>query len=310
MRNIAMLLSATLIFLSILPVTASAQGKELTFTVDGKPLKFAYGKPFTDLNGRLQVPIQQIGRALGASVTVVGDEFVLIDVPATAFDPPPNENDSSITEYRVCFYVGEKHFTIGEPGEGFRYEMDAKTTISSGLVYAPIRYVVESLGASLQWNRTANTIKISSGKYRIPLFDFEHPRGSFDKKPVPYYTVNAAWTVPKNTGINYKTFGNDPEKDYAVYVDLTTYSLNQQVHALKADLGSQLNADIAEELVESVEHTVTGYDLGSASLHRWNGKKERAIEVRKFPGSLWSVRPIIEIIIYKDIPDKYKSLLP
>jgi|GEM_PF-6667915 len=60
MRNIAMLMPATLIFLSILPVTASAQGKEHTFTVDGKPLKFAYGKPFTDLNGRLQVPIQQI----------------------------------------------------------------------------------------------------------------------------------------------------------------------------------------------------------------------------------------------------------
>jgi hypothetical protein len=262
-----------------------------------------------DAYGRIQVPVRFIAEALGVKVSSGMDfqtrkDVVVFDVPKTAADAPSTRYDLSNPKYTVMFFVRENYFTIHESGFEYKYEMDTKTMNLGGRVYTPVRYVAESLGASLKWYSATNTVEITSGN-TVPLFDFEHPHGSADKEPVPYFTEIAPFAIPQNSDIKYKKYDNDPEKDFSIYVDLSKYPYDQQSNALSTILSSLISTDIAKKVDGDIREIVKGTYVGSSAYYTLDGQPQKALEERRFPGTLWSARPIVEIIFYKQVPDDF-----
>lgn len=111
-------------------------GKQVAYTKEA-------GAPFVDDAGRTQVPFRQTMETYGCTVSWDGTEQMAIA-----------QKDGITVEV-----------PIGQPyiyRNGIKVENDTAALIQDGRTYLPIRVVLESFGAKVQWNGDTNTVVVTS----------------------------------------------------------------------------------------------------------------------------------------------------
>ncbi len=140
-RLIAVML-ALCVFLS---VGAAASIDEPEVRVNGRLVSFADVGPYTDLRGRVMVPIRFVAESLGAEVTWNGEtrtaciqkDGILMEVP-----------------------IGSRSVRVTWGGITTTLEMDTEAVLYHDRTMIPIRYVAEALGAYVDYSRRYNTVGI------------------------------------------------------------------------------------------------------------------------------------------------------
>ncbi len=132
-------LTTTLLFTS----SGFAASTGISVVADGKKITFSAAKPFKDTNGRLQVPLRSIGEALGAEVT---------------WTESTQTATFKISDTVSSFTVGQKLYKVN----GTSVTMDTSVVKKNNSLYAPARFVAESLGASIRWDNATGVLTVTS----------------------------------------------------------------------------------------------------------------------------------------------------
>lgn len=139
MKNIFISLIVILFLFSTKPsfgINISINDANITYTKES-------GKPFIDINKRTQVPLRITMEKYGASV-----------------DWDPNSNAAIVQKDGMIVKV-----PIGEDyilSNGQRIQIDSPALIKEGRTYLPIRAVLESFGAKVEWDPLFNKVMITS----------------------------------------------------------------------------------------------------------------------------------------------------
>ena len=112
-------------------------GKQVVYTKEA-------GAPFVDDAGRTQVPFRQTMETYGCTVSWDGTEQMAIA-----------QKDGITVEVPI----GQSYIYRN----GTKVENDTAALIQDGRTYLPIRVVLESFGAKVQWNGDTNTVVVTSG---------------------------------------------------------------------------------------------------------------------------------------------------
>ena len=142
-KKIGLLLIAALLI--SVPNCTNADGTT-KIEINGKQVAYTKeaGTPFVDDAGRTQVPFRQTMETYGCTVSWDGTEQMAIA-----------QKDGITVEV-----------PIGQPyiyRNGTKVENDTAALIQDGRTYLPIRVVLESFGAKVQWNGNTNTVVVTSG---------------------------------------------------------------------------------------------------------------------------------------------------
>ncbi|OXM17253.1 hypothetical protein CGZ75_11775 [Paenibacillus herberti] len=126
--------------------TASATVKNgaITVIMDGK--KLALKSQPLQSKGKILVPMKDIFKALGASVT---------------WEPTTRTIIATSGGYMtMTLQVGASQAAVN----GKSVKLDAPATLRNGVTYVPIRFVAETLGALVKWDSAARTVRIQSAE--------------------------------------------------------------------------------------------------------------------------------------------------
>lgn len=178
MRKFVALLLAGMMALGSL---GAVYGAETMVTVDGAVVEFTDAKPFVDENGRTMVPLRPVADAMG--IDVEWDRRTRTAVFSDAFDPGIEGFGYDINGKQVygrivymslSFKVDEKQvemFANVEKDNGEmtmiadQFQMDTKPVVKDGRTYAPLRYMVQSFGYDVGWDKETRTVTVEN--YRI-----------------------------------------------------------------------------------------------------------------------------------------------
>lgn len=140
MRRVGVLLLVVVLILTLaLPVAAATQ--RITIVIDGKPL--VTDAPAVLENGTTLVPMRAIFEALGASVQ-------WIDATKTIIGTKGGK------EIRLT--LGQKQAHVGQVAR----ELAVPAKLLNNRTYVPLRFISETLGATVAWDGATQTITISS----------------------------------------------------------------------------------------------------------------------------------------------------
>lgn len=126
---------------SISTKAVTATTKQLQVIVDGKKLSLA--APAYAEKGVTFVPMRNIFTALGASVTWESKTETIIG------------RKGSIS---VSLKVGKKEAVVN----GKTVKLDAPAVVRKGVTFVPVRFISESLRATVKWDSAANAVRITS----------------------------------------------------------------------------------------------------------------------------------------------------
>ena len=140
-RLIAVLL-ALCVFLS---ASAAAAPAEPEVRVNGSLVTFADVKPYTDLQGRVMVPVRFVAETLGAEVTWNGESRTVRIA-----------RDGAVMEIPI----GSRTVSVSWLGRTATLEMDTEAVLKNDRTMIPIRYVAEALGAYVDYSGRYNTVGI------------------------------------------------------------------------------------------------------------------------------------------------------
>ena len=142
MRRVLLALFGIIVWALPMPSQAEAVTK---IAIDGKEVTYSSqeGVPFIDAAGRTQVPFRQTMEEFGCDVSwneaqktaIATKNGIQVEVPIGA---------------SYVYRNGEK------------IENDTAALIKDGRTYLPIRVVLESFGASVQWNAATSTVVVST----------------------------------------------------------------------------------------------------------------------------------------------------
>lgn len=199
----------------------------ISVTVDEKTINFPDAKPFIDNNGRTLIPVRFVTEDLGAKVEW-NEKHKVVYIRKDAVNISVRINDMDIV-------VNNRKVT-----------MDTKAIIKDDRTYVPIRYVAESLGATVGWNANTKTVIITTGKntdksyvedfYKInpdmpeELYTYEYRKDQFDG----FYATNK-WLVDRY-GVRQVTQWMNIAKDYmetCYNIDYRNFDKNAYVESLK-----------------------------------------------------------------------------
>lgn len=118
---------------------------KVNIVLDNQQIDFKSTGAFIDKNGRIQIPVRYIAEAMGATVDWddVSKKITITSINKT-----------------IVFILENKEYTIN----GENKSMDTVATIVSARTFVPIRFLVEALGATVEWDKNTNTAKISTLK--------------------------------------------------------------------------------------------------------------------------------------------------
>lgn len=152
MRRKTKLLTLTLVASSI--GLASAQGYDpgnsnqnryggnIRVEVDGQLVQFEYGRPQM-IGGRVMVPLRGVLERLGAYVD---------------WNASTRTVTARGTNTNIQLQIGDRYAVV----DGQRQLLDAPALIRDGSTLVPLRFMSESLGASVQWLAQSRTVQIDT----------------------------------------------------------------------------------------------------------------------------------------------------
>lgn len=110
--------------------------------VNGDPVHWTDAVPFINANNRTMVPLRAVGDALGLTVN---------------WDGAKREAVFSNGDKTICFPIDS---SIARTNNGRQIVMDTAAIVIDGRTYAPIRYLAEFFGYSVDWDGTSRTVII------------------------------------------------------------------------------------------------------------------------------------------------------
>jgi len=134
------------------------QAQSVQVTVNGNPVNFPDAQPQT-INGRVLVPLRGVFEAIGA--TVIWD--------ADTQSITANQGDR-----HVSLQIGDLEANVN----GKIVDMDVAPQISGDSTLVPLRFLSQSLGASVDWEPRQNLVAVNTQGYRLGRA--QH----FDDRPV------------------------------------------------------------------------------------------------------------------------------
>ena len=159
----------------------TAFGAETNVTVDGEPVTFTDAKPFVDKNGRTMVPLRPVADAMGIKVewdkraeTAVFSETYEDGREGFGYDVNGKAVYGEIVYMSLSFTVGSPEVKIlgkveKENGEMTAitdsFKMDTEPVVKDGRTYAPLRYMAQSFGYDVGWDKETKTVIVE--KYRL-----------------------------------------------------------------------------------------------------------------------------------------------
>ena len=176
-RMMALFLAGILIF----GCSGTAFAKDIAVQVDDKQVKFTDAKPFIDEKGRTMVPLRPVADAMGLEVewgrrtkTAVFSETYQKGMEGFGYDINGKAVYGEITYMSLSFKVNDpKVEMLGkvkkENGEmtmiADHFQMDTTAVVKNGRTYAPLRYMVQSFGYDVSWDKETKTVVVEN--YRM-----------------------------------------------------------------------------------------------------------------------------------------------
>ena len=167
-KTLALLLAFLLLTGVAVPAFAAEEAGEdgVNVTVDGAPVEWTDALPFIDENGRTLVPLRAIAEALGLQVEWDGETrtaiFSLGDGAAYFKASFPIGSCSAYFETKLLGLTSN-----------FYVEMDTEAVIVNGRSFAPVRFLVDFFGYSVDWDDETRTVTITKAEGKTnPLFQY------------------------------------------------------------------------------------------------------------------------------------------
>jgi len=111
-------------------------------SVNGKAVQWTDAAPFIDENSRTMVPLRAVGDALGLTV---------------GWDGEAREASFTDGSKTICFPIGS---TDARTSDGRTVTMDTAAVIVGSRTYAPVRYLAEFFGRTVDWDGATRTVVI------------------------------------------------------------------------------------------------------------------------------------------------------
>lgn len=167
--------------LMILGCAGTVFAKEITVTADGTPVVFTDAKPYVDENGRTMVPLRPVADAMGIEVewdrrtkTAVFSETFDPGIEGFGYDINGKQVYGRIVYMSLSFKVDSpevKMFGKVEKDNGEMtmiadsFKMDTEPVVKDGRTYAPLRYMVQSFGYDVGWDKETSSVVVKN--YRV-----------------------------------------------------------------------------------------------------------------------------------------------
>lgn len=146
--------------------TAVHAVNDVSVTVNGNPVVWQDAKPFIDDSGRTMVPLRAVADAMGITVEWNGDARTASFIYETA------ETETRYgTRLSISFPIGSssahcaQYFSEGERrwlNWQESLEMDTAAVIIHDSTFAPIRYMAEFFGFTVDWDANTRTVMLAS----------------------------------------------------------------------------------------------------------------------------------------------------
>ena len=157
---------------------ATAFAAETKVNVDGTEVEFTDAKPFVDKNGRTMVPLRPVAEAMGidvewdkrANTAVFSKEFDP-GIEGFGYDIKGKQVYGRIVYMSLSFKVGEPEVemygrVVKDNGETTAiadgFQMDTTAVVKDGRTYAPLRYMVQSFGYNVGWDKETKTVTVEN----------------------------------------------------------------------------------------------------------------------------------------------------
>jgi hypothetical protein len=121
---------------------SAAPAAAVGVTVGGKPVPWTDAAPFIDENNRTMVPLRAVGDALGLTVGWDGAK-----------------REASFTDGAKTLYFPIDS-SVARTGDGGTVRMDTAAVIVNDRTYAPVRYLAEFFGHTVDWDGATKTVII------------------------------------------------------------------------------------------------------------------------------------------------------
>ena len=238
--------------LTMLPLGASAAGQDITVTLDGK--KVAFGVKPQTIGGRTMVPYRALAEEIGADVK---------------WNDKTNTITMSHNKRNVVLTLGSKQAKVGDK----TVQLDAAPVVKNGTTLVPLRFVGESLGIWVSWNKSSLTAALSTKK------TIQHSMGQTTLTKVPERIVvlyNGMVDISVLLGVKpvgaVQSYVEEPFYEYLrhgmsgvkLLGDETQPNL-EAIVALKPDLiiGSKLRHEKINDQLKAIAPTLMSEDVFS-----------------------------------------------
>lgn len=165
----------------ILGSAGTAFAKEIQVTVNNKEVTFTDVKPYVDANGRTMVPLRPVAEAMGIDVewdrrtkTATFSDTYDPGIEGFGYDINGKQVYGRIVYMSLAFQVDTSKvdmFGSVEKDNGEmtmiadHFQMDTTPVIKDGRTYAPLRYMVQSFGYDVGWDKETSTVTVKN--YRM-----------------------------------------------------------------------------------------------------------------------------------------------
>lgn len=127
------------------------QANKISVSVKGELVKWTDAEPFIDSNDRTLVPLRAVAEALGINVNWDGNNRQAIFNRGTQFIVFRIDNSVALTY----------NFDGVDQTNYKEVQMDTQAVIVNDRTYAPVRYLAEYFGYSVDWNAETRTVIIA-----------------------------------------------------------------------------------------------------------------------------------------------------
>lgn len=138
----ALLFLVALLFSEAIPSSGAEPDSPVQVLVNGREVFFPDARPFVDEKGRVQAPARFVAQELGAQVTWDGEA-------ATAHISGHGKT--------IALAAGQDAATVN----GEVVSLDSGAVLLEGRIHVPVRFIAETLGAAVQWDESARTVRVT-----------------------------------------------------------------------------------------------------------------------------------------------------
>lgn len=188
MNKYKLMILVLVLVVTMVPSSVFAASKPINVTVDGVAVQWTDATPYVDANNRTMVPLRAIGEAMDldvdwdnsdktASFMAIYDEKDSVAQGNVKDTDNDGKADSFMAAPSVIFTLNDKmavsvilYYKLGadletaEPtdSEAGIINMDTAAVMKDNRIYAPVKYLAEFYGYTVNWEQSTSTVVLTS----------------------------------------------------------------------------------------------------------------------------------------------------